>query len=392
MFRNYKNYKISLRKDGRYAVCVMDHGHNNFIYGKTKKEVEQKLEVLIDQLNAAELLKSELSNPTKYITLKNWAYLCLDTYCVANIQGNTYMSYERMIRLHFGELGDMPIGRITSMMIQSHITNRSLLKDENGMSESSLRQLRNFLHMIFNFAVQNNLILHNPTIGVRIPKTGIHENRALTPDEVVRLINAVRNSNRPIMFCIILSLFTGLRKGEIIGLKWRNVDFDMQTITIDHQLVREYKINSTDKVKTNYIPKSPKTNNSRRCIHMIDPLIQEFKEYKDKLLEEQEKLGIPYSDDNYVFPSRNNAGIVSRTFYKYYNEILEEARLTDINFHTLRHTFATMCLESGMDIFTISKTLGHASVKITGDIYLHMSRFHQKTCLDKLNSAYIQSI
>ena len=128
MFRNYKNYKISLRKDGRYAVCVMDHGHNNFIYGKTKKEVEQKLEVLIDQLNAAELLKCELSNPTKYITLKNWAYLCLDTYCVANIQGNTYMSYERMIRLHFGELGDMPIGRITSMMIQSHILNSAYIQ------------------------------------------------------------------------------------------------------------------------------------------------------------------------------------------------------------------------------------------------------------------------
>lgn len=125
---------------------------------------------------------------------------------------------------------------------------------------------------------------------------------------------------------------------------------------------------------------------------MIDSLVQEFKEYKDKLLEEQAKHGIPYSEDNYVFPSRNNAGIVSRTFYKYYKEILKEAGLTDINFHTLRHTFATMCLESGMDIFTISKTLGHASVKITGDIYLHMSRFHQKICLDKLNSAYVRSI
>lgn len=233
------------------------------------------------------------------------------------------------------------------------------------------------------------MILHNPTKGVRIPKTGINENRALTPEEIVRLINAVHNSDHLVAFCIILCLFTGLRKGELIGLKWRNVDFKNRTITIDHQLVREYKINPTSDAKTSYIPKTTKTKSSKRTIHMIEPLAKEFEEYKRKLLEQQTERGIPYSEDNYVFPTRNNTGFASKTFYRYYHEILEAAEITGVNFHTLRHTFATMCLESGMDLLTISRTLGHASVKITGDVYLHMSQLHQKTCLDKLNSCYI---
>lgn len=389
MFRNYRNYKIQRRKDGRYTARVMDQGHTTSFYGRTKKEVQRKLEVYIDELNSSAQTKYEMSHPTKYMTLRNWAYLCLNTYCVANIQGNTYAAYERLIRLHFGELGDMPVGRISNLMIQKHITNCSLLVDENGISENHLCRLRNLMHMIFEYAIQNNMIQHNPTKGVRIPKTGINENRALAPDEVARLINAVHNSDHLVMFCIIVCLFTGLRRGELIGLKWSNVDFEKRTITIDHQLVREYKINPTDEAKTSYVPKATKTKNGRRTIHMIEPLAKEFEEYKRKLLAEQAKRGIPHSENDYVFPSRTNNGFASKTFYKYYHEILEEADLTGINFHTLRHTFATMCLESGMDIFTISKTLGHASVKITGDVYLHMSQSHQKICLDQLTSAYI---
>ena len=163
MIRNFRNYTIQLRKDGRYTARVTDQGHTHCFYGKTKKEVLQKLEVFIDNLNASAQLNYEMSHPTNYTPLKSWAYLCLNTYCIANIQGNTYAAYERLIRLHLGELGDIPVGCITSLMIQKHITNSSLLADENGMSESHLLRLRNLLHMIFEYAIQNNMIIHNPT-------------------------------------------------------------------------------------------------------------------------------------------------------------------------------------------------------------------------------------
>ena len=163
----------------------------------------------------------------------------------------------------------MPIGRITSLMIQKHITDSSLPTDENGMSESHLLRLRNLLHMIFEYAIQNNMIIHNPTKGIRIPKTGVFENRSLTQDEVVRLINTVHNSNDIVMFAIILCLFTGLRRSEVLGLKLSNIDFKNRTITIEHQLVREYKLNTTDETKTRFEPKCPKTKNAKRSIHII---------------------------------------------------------------------------------------------------------------------------
>ena len=197
--------------------------------------------------------------------LRNWAYLCLQTYCIANIQGNTYAAYERIIRLHLGRLGDMPIGRITSLIIQKHITGSSLLADENGLSENHLTRIRTFLHMIFKYAIQNNLIKYNPTTGIRIPKTGIFENRALTKEEAERLIQVARNSDCLIMFSVILCLYTGLRRGELLGLKWQDVDFTNQTIFVNKQLARW------------------KTEN-----------------------------GFIHSEDDFVFPSKNNTGIESK--------------------------------------------------------------------------------
>ena len=96
--------------------------------------------------------------------------------------------------MHFGEFGDMPIGRITNLMVQNHITKLSRLVDENGLSENYLTRLRTFMHMVFEYAVQNNLITHNPANGVRIPKTGIFENRAITKEEADRLIQAVKKN------------------------------------------------------------------------------------------------------------------------------------------------------------------------------------------------------
>ena len=388
MIRNYKNYNIQQRKDGRYTVTITDHGHRTYFYGRTKKEVQQKLEVFVAELNNAAQLQYELNNPTKYMSLRNWAYICLNNYCIASIQGNTYIYYERFIRMHFGELGDMPIGRITNLMVQNHITKLSRLVDENGLSENYLTRLRTFMHMVFEYAVQNNLITHNPASGVRIPKTGIFENRAITKEEADRLIQAVRDSDCLVMFSVILCLFTGLRRGEILGLKWCDVDFERRSISVNKQLVREYKINIGGESKMHYDTKQPKTKNAKRTIHMIEPLAKEFKEYKEKLLQWKAENGFVHSEDDFVFPSKINTGLGSKTFYRHYQKILKAADITDINFHTLRHTFATRCLESGMDLLTISKTLGHSSVKITGDVYLHMSQPHQKECLDMLNAVY----
>ena len=96
---------------------------------------------------------------------------------------------------------------------------------KEGMSEAYLTRVKVFLHMVFNYAVQNNLIVVNPTLGVKIPKTGLNENRSLTKEEELRLLAAARDFKKPFMFIVVVALYTGCRKGELFALKWRHIDF-----------------------------------------------------------------------------------------------------------------------------------------------------------------------
>ena len=183
MHRTISNYKITKRKDGRYYVRLQDGGDITHIYGKTKAEIQAKLEIKLEELNTLSRRRTEQAFPTRNITLANWAHLCLNTFCASSISGNTYVGYERYIRLHFGKLANMPISKITNIMVQKHINDLSRLGGKDGISEAYLTRIKVFLHMVFDYAVRNNLIVVNPTLGVKIPKTGLNENRALTKEE-----------------------------------------------------------------------------------------------------------------------------------------------------------------------------------------------------------------
>lgn len=212
--------------------------------------------------------------------------------------------------------------------------------------------------MVFDYAVRNNLIVVNPSLGVKIPKTGLNENRALTKEEELRQLTAVREFGKPLMFIVVVALYTGCRKGELMGLKWRHIDFENRAIKIDSQLVREYTPFIEGETKTLYVPKAPKTKNSKRVIHMIEPLAQEFIEHKRKHLQWKAERGFVHSEDDFVFPSRTNTALGDATFYRMYHKLLKKAGLENANFHTLRHPFATRCLESDINLLSISKNDG----------------------------------
>ena len=388
MHRTISNYKITKRKDGRYYVRLQDGGDITHIYGKTKAEIQAKLDIKLEELNTLSRRRTEQAFPTRNITLANWAHLCLNTFCASSISGNTYVGYERYIRLHFGKLADTPISKITNFMVQQHINDLSQPGGKDGMSEAYLTRVKVFLHMVFIYAVQNNLIVVNPTLGVKIPKTSLNENCALTQEEELRLLAAACDFKKPFMFIVVVALYTGCRKGELFALKWRHIDFENRTIKIDSQLIQEYTPFVQGETKTVYTPKDPKTKNSKRLIHMIEPLAVELMEYKNNQLKWKEERGFVHSEDDYVFSSRINTALCNATFYKNYHKLLEKAGVENANFHTLRHTFATRCLESNINLLSISKTLGHSSIEVTGDIYIHMTASHQKGCLDKLAAYY----
>ena len=167
-------------------------------------------------------LQNFSASPT---TLSAWAIECVETYSKQYVRGNTYYAYKNIINRHLGELGEKRLADITNLMIQNHLS--SLRNKDTGekLSHKMLVGIRNFISLMFNYAIQNRILNYNPVQGVKLPKQPYQPARALTVEEQKRLETAARDSERLLMFAIILDLYTGLRKGELLGLQWTDINF-----------------------------------------------------------------------------------------------------------------------------------------------------------------------
>ena len=121
---------------------------------------------------------------------------------------------------------------------------------------------------------------------------------------------------------------------------------------------------------------------------MFKSFAEEFKAYKEKMIEWKKQNRFVHSEEDFVFVGAKNKAIEPRVFYKYYQEVMENAGIQDCNFHTLRHTFATRCIENGADILMVSRTLGHSNISTTLNKYSHLLPKHQKACMEKLETIY----
>ena len=386
--KKLKSYKIQKRSDGRYTVKVMNHGKGIQIYGKTKQQVREKLADTLKQMEEAKLY--ELDNLALSTTrLKDWTLCCLENYSKPHVTGNTYASYLSILNHHMGKIGDVALGNISSIMIQQHLLSLRKIESDEPLSPKMLLNIRNLLSMVFRLAIQNRILIRNPVDGVKLPKGAIHKPRALTRNEQATLIRSARNSDRHLMFAVIIALYTGMRKGEILGLQWSDVDFDKKRISITKQLVRHYDITESGDTRSVLDLTTTKTESSVRYVYMIDELADEFKTYKEKMLAWKADKGIEHSEDDFVFCNHLNKAIEPRRFYQYYKELLAKAGIENANFHTLRHTFTTRCLESGIDIVTISKMLGHTTTRLTADTYSHLLDEYKAIETEKIRCFYI---
>lgn len=283
----------------------------------------------------------------------------------------------------------MKLANVTNAMIQKHIQEQARSEtNPNGVGEKTLNHIKILLNIIFKQAVVNGYILRNPVTGIKIPKLGTKERRALTVEEQHRLLDAARNSPRNIMFAIVFTLYTGCRKGETLGLQWKDVYFDENKIHVGQQLNRHYDVDGDGEQRSVLEVTTPKTKQSVRDIYVCDSFAKEFYEYKQRMIQWKKLNRFAHSEDDFVFVGVKNTPIEPRVFFKYYKEVLGEAGIEEADFHTLRHTFATRCIESGMDILMVAKTLGHANVAMTLNRYSHLLPKHMKASMEKMETTY----
>lgn len=362
-----KGENIYKRKDGRwegrYAKARNEHGKiiYGYIYGKRYAQVKKRLAELKVQYsfmpNSITLYKG---------TLKEWLDYWLDVLMRKKIKASTYSSYRLRIEKYIAPfLGNKQLTQLKSQDIEEFINYLTGL----NLSSATTHSIVTVLKSAMNKAFIENYILSNPCKNLTLSKDNLNEISALSKAEQAKLEQVALSEKK----CspIILALYTGLRIGEISALKWSDIDFEKNIIYVKRTL---YRIPSASmNGKTEVILAEPKTKSSKRSI----PLAKNLKNY---LISHK---GEEASD--YVISCKNSFAEPRVISYRFQKNI-DQAGIRQIHFHILRHTFATRCVEQGIDIATLSKLLGHASIKLTLDTYTDSLWENRKDAVSVIDS------
>jgi integrase len=371
---------------GRLNMLKME---KKFILGKTQAEVKTKLRDAFNDIEKGITVNGDL-------TFGEWMQNWLEQYARPSIRNSTYISYETYVRAHvIPAIGTIKMKNVTVDTFQRFFNEKvklGRLDGKGGLSAKTTKNLFTMMKTAMEQAKENDLIKKNFLDGVKLPKIEQQEMRVLSIDEQQKLIKAVQGSSEPTAFGINLALFTGVRLGELLGLKWENVDFNNKKIYIKETVSRlkNFDENATN-ATTLQSKKSTKTQSSKRSIDLLDELCDDLKDYK-KNIDEIKTNFLGFNPEGFVFVNQTGGIMDPRTYQDIFKRHLKMAGVSDANFHSLRHTFATRAIEQGMDILVLSKILGHAQPSTTLNKYGHVLPDHKKESMDKLSGLYESSV
>lgn len=368
--------KVYKRNDGRWCTAYT-HGvdangkpKRKYLYGKTKKEVEEKL-----RLFANDIADFGKALDTNNIILSDWAYKHLFINMLHTVSASTFDRYKGIYDNHIKDssIGFMNVKDITQIHIQQYFNSKT------NLAKASLKKLQYLLCNIFNGAISNNIIRVNPMDNIKLPKSTTDEKEIeiLTIDEQTAYIAAAQQEKRGLLY--LLTLFTGLRLGEVIGLRWSNIDLNESMLYIRESLKRSKVYNADGSYTIQDVVKDPKTSNSKRSIPLPQFILVELKKYKIKSFNQENDL---------VFPSEAGTPLRSENVRRTHYRICDRAGIRRISFHALRHTFATRMIEKNTDIKTVQKWLGHSKIELTYNIYVHVQENTIKESVKVLDDLY----
>ncbi|MGD6896074.1 tyrosine-type recombinase/integrase [Bacillus infantis] len=333
---------------------------------KTKKEATAYLAETQTALN-----KGSYIEPSK-VSFKDFMNEWFTTIKKKSVRTNdTYrILIEKYVNVYFV---DVPLSSLKSIHVEDFINKMH----EQGYSPATIRKVYNIITNALDYAVDKGLIIKNVAKKATLPKDNKKEMSVWTKDEVNKFLNTAKNDRLYILF--VMALMTGMRQGELFGLRWRDINFETSKLTVKQTLAHNGKEFYT----------GAKTNAGNRSIGLSKSLIDKLMEHKELIAKEKAEMGDSYIDQDLVFCTPmgtplNAANIRKRLF----NPLIEEAGVPQIRFHDLRHTHATSLLADGVNVKVISERLGHSNIKVTLDTYSHVLPTMQQEAVDKLNSMF----
>lgn len=347
------------------------------ITGKTQKEVAQK-----PKAATASIDSGTYTAPSK-MTVGEWLDIWSRDY-LGGVKPYTLRSYSNQIRNHIKPaLGAMKLEALDAHTIQAFYNS---LGEEHegkpGLSPASVKTVYGVLHQSLKQAMINGYIRFNPAEACKLPRIERKEIVPLDEEQTTAFLNAIKG--HPFEMLYTLDLFTGMRRGEILGLTWGCVDLKKGTIRIEKQLQREKK-------KGGVYIFAPLKNGKTRTITPAPFVMKLLKVHRGRQTEQRLKAGESWEDSGLVFTDDMGHHLNGETVYKNFKRIVAGLGIPSARLHDLRHTYAVASIRSGDDVKTIQQNLGHATAAFTLDVYCHVTEEMKKASAARMET-YIKEV
>ena len=372
---------IRKRKDGRWEGRYTA-GHNletgkpiyRNVLGKTQAEVKEKLKTAIQETQSLDFSK------TGQYTVGQWMDVWYENYAKIKVRPSSHQTYKGYIENHIKpNIGDIPLEKLTTLDLQrlyktllarGRVDRLESKWQPRGLSPKTVRNIHQILSSALKLAQEQRIILTNPAEGCALPKVEHREMKTLPVEQLQSFLREAKDSG--VFELYYLELATGLRRGELLGLKWEDIDLEHGDLRVRRQIAR---------INGKVVEAPLKTKNAYRTLPLAEDTISILNEQKKKV-----------GSSPWVFPSATGGPISPDSVLHMLHRVLKRAGLPQVRFHDLRHTFATLALQNGVDIKTVSGMLGHFSAGFTLDTYAHVTTSAQKAAANTMGKLLSGSV
>jgi len=342
----------------------------------TKKEAEAFLVQLLHERDQGNDIERTRLTVGQY--LERW----LSNYVAVNTAPATVVTYGSFVHRHLlPALGSIPLAKLRPQHIDAYYSRA--LKDGRangggGLSATTVLHHHRVLREALQHAVRLQLIARNPADATEPPRPARHEVSALSQEDAQRLLEAADGTSHGSL--VYLAIMTGLRKGELLGLRWQDVDLEGGVLYVRQALQRLGSEGITFR--------APKTRGSGRAVALSPATVRRLRQHRQRQLEARLIAGLAYQDNGLVFATALGTPTDPANLRRAWGRIVKAAGLDGLRFHDLRHAHATLMLQQGVHPKVVSERLGHSGIRITMDTYSHVMPGLQAAAAEQLDGLF----
>lgn len=343
------------------------------ISGKTQKEVAQKLKQATHEIDMG-----VYRTPSKQ-TVGEWLDTWTSTY-LGNLKPRTVEIYDTGIRIHIKPaLGAIRLDTLDAQTIQTFY---NMLTESKGLAPKYVKNLHGILHKVLHQAVLLGYLRFNPADACVIPRIEKKELLPLDDRDITAFLRQIKGD--PLEILLTVTLFTGMREGEVMALTWDCVDFEHGTITINKQIQRYREEKGVYRIV-------PTKNGKRRVLAPADSVMTLLKQQQTQQEQQRKEAGSAWENSNLVFTDALGHHLTNSIVYRHFKRAAIAIGRPDARFHDLRHSYAVAAIKSGDDIKTVQGNLGHATASFTLDVYGHVTEQMKRSSASRME-AFIQNV